>query len=71
MVKQLAQVHTVKWQSQDLKAGNIVLESTTQSTTQERSTTVKFQNTLEVVIFDFFKKTGVYTMLLVHSEPHP
>lgn len=54
MVKQLAQVHTVKWQSQDLKAGNIVLESTTQSTTQERSTTVKFQNTLEVVIFDFF-----------------
>lgn len=71
MVRQLAQVHTAsKWQGQDLKAGNGALKSTTQYYHAGGSTIVKFQNTLQTVLFDFLK-AGVCTILIVHAEPSP
>ena len=49
MVKQLllAQVHTAsKWQSQDLKVGNVALKFTTQYYHAGRGSIVKFQKIL-------------------------
>lgn len=69
MVIQLAQDYVAsKWQGQDVKAGNIALESTTQYYHTGGNTIVKFQNPLQMALADFLKP-GICTILIVHAEP--